>query len=70
MQPLDLQQNATVTGLTANSQASQMILIDATSGGVARIETRLRSVGEQLSQIEEGMHNMHTVSVIRLHELL
>ena len=68
MQPLDLQQNA--TGLTANSRASQMILIDATSGGVARIETRLRSVGEQLSQIEEGMHNMHTVSVIRLHELL
>ena len=59
MQLLDLQQNA--TGLAENSQASQMISIDATSGGVARFETGLRSMGEQLSQIE-GLYNMHTVS--------
>ena len=63
IQLLDLQQNT--TGLAANSQA-QMISIDATSadGGVATLEIGLRSMGEQLSQIEEGIHNMHTVSYI------
>ena len=60
----DLQQNT--TGLAANSQTSQMISIDATSAarGVTTLETGLRSMGEQLSQIEEGMHNMHMVSYI------
>ena len=63
MQLLDLQQNVTGLQLAANSQASQTVIsIDATSGSVARFETGLWSMGEQLNQIEEGMHNMHTVN--------
>ena len=56
-------QQQTAPSVAANSQPPISIeAMSRRSGGVARIETGLRSMAEQLSQIEEGISNLHTVS--------
>ena len=57
-------QHQTAPSVAANSQPpiSPIEAMSRRSGGVARIETGLRSMAEQLSQIEEGISNLHTVS--------
>jgi hypothetical protein len=63
---LNLQQTA-----AANSELQASLSIDAVSGGdLARFETGLRSMAEQLSQIEDRVSEMHRVSHACNHRLI